>query len=83
MMFRKEAAFNEYFKPIDKEVETIMKAQLDGEEKTMKEMLATMQQRAFIEEIKAERAAKMKRQDTKQNNQDATTSSSNQSDQMR
>ncbi|EPS64403.1 hypothetical protein M569_10378, partial [Genlisea aurea] len=45
-----EAAIEEYFKPIDKEAEIIMKTQLEGEEKTMRQMVETMQKQALIEE---------------------------------
>ncbi|KAG6410652.1 hypothetical protein SASPL_128717 [Salvia splendens] len=49
-----EAAIEDYFKPIDKEAEMIMKAQLEGEEKTMREMVATMQRQALLEKAEAE-----------------------------
>ncbi|KAG4117227.1 hypothetical protein Goshw_009881 [Gossypium schwendimanii] len=78
-----EAAIEEYFKPIDKEVETIMKIQLDGEEKTMKEMMATMQRQALLEKMEAEKIANTHQPDTNQGNQDATTSSRSQDAQMR
>nr|KJB51790.1 hypothetical protein B456_008G231600 [Gossypium raimondii] len=76
-------AIEEYFKPIDKEVETIMKIQLDGEEKTMKEMMATMQRQALLEKMEAEKIANTHQPDTNQGNQDATTSSRSQDAQMR
>ncbi|KAL2242829.1 UNVERIFIED_CONTAM: hypothetical protein Sindi_0400900, partial [Sesamum indicum] len=44
-----EAAIEEYFKPIDKEAEYIMKMQLEGEEKTMREMMKAMQTQALLE----------------------------------
>ncbi|TYG42409.1 hypothetical protein ES288_D12G254100v1 [Gossypium darwinii] len=78
-----EAAIEEYFKPIDKEVETIMKIQLDGEEKTMKEMMATMQRQALLEKMEAEKITNRHQPDTNQGNQDATTSSRSQDAQMR
>ncbi|KAA3460293.1 brain acid soluble protein 1-like protein [Gossypium australe] len=78
-----EAAIEEYFKPIDKEVETIMKIQLDGEEKTMKEMMATMQRQALLEKMEAEKIAITRQPDANQGNQDATTSSRSQDAQMR
>ncbi|KAG8476087.1 hypothetical protein CXB51_032940 [Gossypium anomalum] len=78
-----EAAIEEYFKPIDKEVETIMKIQLDGEEKTMKEMMATMQRQALFEKMEAEKIANTRQPDANQGNQDATTSSRSQDAQMR
>ncbi|KAG6413231.1 hypothetical protein SASPL_125939 [Salvia splendens] len=49
-----EAAIEDYFKPIDKEAEMIMKVQLEGEEKTMREMVATMQRQALLEKAEAE-----------------------------
>lgn len=54
-----------------------MKIQLDGEEKTMKQMLATMQRQAMLEKVEAERVANTHDQpDPNQSNQDATSSSS-------
>ncbi|KAK4770361.1 hypothetical protein SAY87_030893 [Trapa incisa] len=44
-----EAAIDEYFKPLDKQAEMIMKIQLQGEEKTMKEMMKAMQRQALLE----------------------------------
>lgn len=61
-----EAAIEEYFKPIDKEAEIIMKMQLEGEEKTMKEMLKAMQTQALLEKAEAEKIANMQNPDTKQ-----------------
>lgn len=52
-----EAAIEEYFKPIDKEAEIIVKMQLEGEEKTMREMMAAMQRQALVEKAEAERLA--------------------------
>lgn len=78
-----EAAIEEYFKPIDKEVETIVKIQLDGEEKTMKEMMTTMQRQAMLEKMETEKIANMRQPDADQSNQDATTSSSSQHAEMR
>ncbi|XP_057767698.1 uncharacterized protein LOC130987982 [Salvia miltiorrhiza] len=57
-----EAAIEDYFKPIDKEAEMIMKAQLEGEEKTMKMMVATMQRQALLEKAEAEADAKAQAQ---------------------
>lgn len=56
-----EAAIEEYFKPIDKEAEMIMKAQLEGEEKSMREMMATMQRQALLEREEAEAEAEAAR----------------------
>ncbi|XWS62052.1 hypothetical protein CRYUN_Cryun07bG0177900 [Craigia yunnanensis] len=71
-----EASIEEYFKPIDKEAEMIMKIQLDGEEKTMKEMMATMQKQALLEKAEAEKIANTHQPEPNQSNQDATSSSS-------
>ncbi|KAL1554052.1 hypothetical protein AAHA92_14650 [Salvia divinorum] len=49
-----EAAIENYFKPIDKEAEMIMKVQLEGEEKTMREMVATMQRQSLLEKAEAD-----------------------------
>lgn len=48
-MLKREAAIDEYFKPIDKQAEMIMKIQLEGEEKTAKEMMKAMQRQALLE----------------------------------
>lgn len=48
-MLKQEAAIDEYFKPIDKQAEMIMKIQLKGEEKTVKEMMKAMQGQALLE----------------------------------
>ncbi|KAH7863255.1 hypothetical protein Vadar_015335 [Vaccinium darrowii] len=55
-----EAAINEYFKPLDKEAEIIMKTQLDGEEKTMREMMKAMQAQALLEKAEEDRIATAK-----------------------
>ncbi|KZV42472.1 hypothetical protein F511_39473 [Dorcoceras hygrometricum] len=55
-----EAAIEEYFKPIDKEAEILMKTQLEGEEKTTKEMIKAMQSRALLEQADAEETLKLK-----------------------
>ncbi|KAL1562864.1 hypothetical protein AAHA92_05392 [Salvia divinorum] len=57
-----EAAIEDYFKPLDKEAEMIMKAQLEGEEKTMREMVATMQRQALLEKAEAEADAQAQEQ---------------------
>lgn len=53
-----EAAIDDYLKPINKEVEFIMKTKLEGESRTM-EMMRTMQSQALIDQIEAERAASL------------------------
>ncbi|KAJ0048437.1 uncharacterized protein LOC116106016 [Pistacia vera] len=55
-----EAAIEDYFKPIDKEAEYIMKIQLEGEEKTMREMMAAMQKQALLEKAEVEKIANKK-----------------------
>ncbi|GMP95655.1 hypothetical protein CsSME_00044618 [Camellia sinensis var. sinensis] len=56
-----EVAIEEYFKPIDKEAEIIMKTQLEGEEKTVREMMKAMQTQALLEQAEAERLANVKK----------------------
>ncbi|GMJ06088.1 hypothetical protein like AT4G17010 [Hibiscus trionum] len=77
-----EAAIDQYFSPIDKEVQKIMKIQLEGEEKTMKQM-AAIQTQAILDKIEAENKANTPQPDANQSNQDATTSSSSQPAQTR
>ncbi|XP_022131261.1 uncharacterized protein LOC111004517 [Momordica charantia] len=48
-----ESAIEEYFKPIDKEAEALMKMQLEGEERKMKDMVKVMQQQALFEKAEA------------------------------
>ncbi|XP_073027296.1 uncharacterized protein [Primulina eburnea] len=55
-----EAAIEEYFKPIDKDAEILMKTQLEGEEKTMREMMKTMQSRALLDQAEVEKTEKLK-----------------------
>ncbi|XP_030948029.1 uncharacterized protein LOC115972035 isoform X1 [Quercus lobata] len=68
-----EAAIEQYFKPIDKEAEVIMKMQLDGEEKTLKEMMKTMQQQALLEKAEAEKIANANQVGAKQSEDQAST----------
>lgn len=77
-----EAAIEDYFKPIDKEAESIMKVQLEGEEKTMREMMTAMQQQALLEKAEAEKNAKVHNVDMKASNQDSESSGPHQA-QMR
>ncbi|KAK4436758.1 hypothetical protein Salat_0009700 [Sesamum alatum] len=65
-----EAAIEEYFKPIDKEAEYIMKMQLEGEEKTMREMMKAMQTQALLE--KAENVENLQNSKTDQHIQEST-----------
>ncbi|KAL2489712.1 hypothetical protein Fot_43004 [Forsythia ovata] len=68
-----ETAIDEYFKPIDKEAEIIMKVQLEGEEKTMKEMMKAMQTQALLEAAEAEKNGGLQNADTDQYNQEKTS----------
>lgn len=52
-----EAAIEDYFKPIDKQADIIMKMQLEGEERKMKGMMSAMQQQALLEKAEAEKTA--------------------------
>lgn len=54
-----EAAIEEYFKPLDKEAEALMKIQLEGEENRMKQMLKVMQNQALLEKAEADKVAIM------------------------
>ncbi|XP_042954037.1 uncharacterized protein LOC122290431 isoform X2 [Carya illinoinensis] len=63
-----EAAIEEYFKPIDKEAEILMKMKLEGEEKTLKEMMKTMHQQASLEKGEAEKNSTIHQADIKQHN---------------
>ncbi|XP_022931799.1 uncharacterized protein LOC111438069 isoform X2 [Cucurbita moschata] len=50
-----ESAIEEYFKPIHKEAEALMKVQLEGEERSMKNMVKVMQPQALFEKAEAGR----------------------------
>ncbi|CAN0858060.1 hypothetical protein LINGRAHAP2_LOCUS7054 [Linum grandiflorum] len=50
-----EAVIDDYFKPINMQAEILMKQQLDGEERTMTEMMKVMETKALIEEAQAEK----------------------------
>ncbi|EEF30606.1 uncharacterized protein LOC8267958 [Ricinus communis] len=78
-----EAAIEEYFKPIDKEAEIIMKMQLDGEEKSMREMMKTMQTQAILERAEAEKNVNAQSVDTNQQHSQEAESSTKQQTQMR
>lgn len=69
MSFLQEVAIQDYFKPIDKQAEVIMKMQLEGEEKTMKEMMKTMQQQAFVQKDELEKLVEAQYADLKQHKQ--------------
>lgn len=61
-----EAAIEDYFKPIDKQADIIMKMQLEGEERKMKDMMSAMQQQAILERAEAEKTADVQYTDIKQ-----------------
>ncbi|XP_028773667.1 uncharacterized protein LOC114730723 [Neltuma alba] len=74
-----EATIQEYFKPIDKEAEMIMKMQLEEEEKTMTDMMKTMHQEVLLEEAEAGKISSMQQAEesqTKQKNPTASTTTS-------
>ncbi|XP_052171198.1 uncharacterized protein LOC127787274 [Diospyros lotus] len=73
-----ETAIEDYFKPIDKEAQIIMKMQLEGEEKTMKEMMKAMQTQALLEKAEEERLAKVKNAEANQQNQEKASASTTQ-----
>ncbi|KAL6494433.1 hypothetical protein OROGR_031233 [Orobanche gracilis] len=63
-----EAAIEEYFKPLDKEAEIIMKTQLEGEEKSTREMIIAMQRQALLEKAESERSANSQNEEKDQQN---------------
>ncbi|XP_024026883.1 uncharacterized protein LOC112093168 [Morus notabilis] len=73
-----EAAIEEYFTPLDKEAESIMKVQLEGEEKTMRQMMAAMQEQALLERAEAAKNAKVHNIDTEVSNKDSESSAAQQ-----
>ncbi|KAL6985891.1 hypothetical protein U1Q18_019264 [Sarracenia purpurea var. burkii] len=75
-----EASIEEYFKPIDKEAEIIMKMQLEGEEKTMRQMVKTMQTQALLEKAEADRIANVKNAEASQHVQENVSTSSTQAE---
>lgn len=62
-----ESAIDQYFSPLDKEAEMIMKVQLEGEERSMKEMVKTMQRQAILEKEEAERLSSVQDAEAKKN----------------
>uniref|UniRef100_A0A2P2JKZ6 Uncharacterized protein MANES_02G044300 n=1 Tax=Rhizophora mucronata TaxID=61149 RepID=A0A2P2JKZ6_RHIMU len=62
-----EGVIEEYFKPIDKEAEALMKMQLEGEEKTTRELIKTMQTQALLEKAEAEKITTAHQEDTSHN----------------
>ncbi|GLT91134.1 hypothetical protein SLE2022_090370 [Rubroshorea leprosula] len=61
----------------DKQAKAIMKMQLEGEKKTMKEMMEATEDQALLEIAEAERKAKTCQPGTHQNNQDAVSQTIN------
>jgi len=78
-----EAAIEDYFKPIDKEAEIVMKMQLEGEEKTMKEMMKAMHQQALLEKAEAEKVTTLNQTNATQHNPDQISSTTPQQAQKR
>ncbi|KAL5815088.1 hypothetical protein ACOSQ3_025883 [Xanthoceras sorbifolium] len=78
-----EAAIEEYFKPIDKEAEIIMKIQLEGEEKSMMERMTAMQKQALLEKTEAEKLANNNQSVTSEDGQDPASTSTQKHAQMR
>ncbi|XP_020239444.1 uncharacterized protein LOC109818403 [Cajanus cajan] len=54
-----EAAIEDYFKPLDKEAEIIMKMQLQGEERTSEMLMKTLEKQALLQQAEAEKKAGM------------------------
>nr|KYP42409.1 hypothetical protein KK1_036199 [Cajanus cajan] len=52
-----EAAIEDYFKPLDKEAEIIMKMQLQGEERTSEMLMKTLEKQALLQQAEAEKKA--------------------------
>lgn len=75
-----EAAIEEFFKPIDKEADMIMKMQLNSEESKMKEMMKAMQQQALLDRAEAEKISDVQNNDTKQLIQEKPSSESRHAD---
>ncbi|KAI9173981.1 hypothetical protein LWI28_009810 [Acer negundo] len=78
-----EAAIEDYFKPIDKEAEMIMKIQLDGEEKSMEERLEIMQKQALLEIAEAEKLANNKKSVTSEDSPEPASTSTEKLAQIR
>ncbi|XP_057718297.1 uncharacterized protein LOC130932868 [Arachis stenosperma] len=58
-----EATIEEYFKPLDKEAEAVMKMQLEGEERSSNMMIEALQQHAALKQAKTEKIANMQQID--------------------
>ncbi|KAJ7944681.1 IIIB transcription factor [Quillaja saponaria] len=78
-----ETAIKEYFKPIDNEAEFIMKIQLEGEEKLMREMMKVMQQQALSEKAETEKVTNLHQVSPQPNQEPASTSTPQQAEIMK
>lgn len=78
-----ESAIEEYFKPIDKEAEALMKMQLEGEERTMKNMVKVMQQQALFEKAEAGKVTSTLQTDKNEHNQNLASDTTHQKTQLR
>lgn len=67
-----EAAVEEYFKPLDKEAEFIMKMQLQGEEKTTEMMMKALEEQALLQ-TNAGKTTSMHQADNFETNQEEKT----------
>lgn len=65
-----EAAVDDYFKPINKEAEAIVKMQLEGEENRTKEMMNILQKQAFLEKHQPEKLISAENVVTEKHGQD-------------
>nr|ACU14989.1 unknown [Glycine max] len=63
-----EAAVEDYFKPLDKEAELIMKMQLQGEEKTSEMMMKALEKQASLQQVEAEKNASKHQVDNSETN---------------
>ena len=55
--FVQETAIEDYFKPLDKEAEIIMKMQIQGEERTSEIMMQALEKQATLQQAEAEKNA--------------------------
>lgn len=64
-----EVAIEEYFKPLDKEAEFLMKMQLQGEEKTSEMMMKALQEQAMRRQAEAEKSTSVHQTENVETNQ--------------
>lgn len=64
-----EVAIEEYFKPLDKEAEILMKMQLQGEEKKSEMMMKALEEQALLQKAEAEKITSMPPTDKIETNQ--------------